>query len=66
MPLLQERSNTVLEASLRLGVVRMSRMNEVDRASIISITHLDFQDFEIRVRLKVNDKYYTGVLELNE
>ena len=44
----------------------MSRMNEVDRASIISITHLDFQDFEIRVRLKVNDKYYTGVLELNE
>ena len=44
----------------------MSRLNEVDRASIISITHLDFEEFEIRVRLKVNDKYYVGVLEMNE
>ncbi len=44
----------------------MSRLNKVPFASIISLTHLDFDDFQIRVRIKVHDKYYVGVLEMNE
>ena len=39
---------------------------ELEEAEILTLTHLDFQDFQIRVRIKVHDKYYVGVLEMNE
>tara|TARA_R100001463_G_scaffold78708_7_gene133053 strand:- start:48 stop:230 length:183 start_codon:yes stop_codon:yes gene_type:complete len=58
-----EGSITILEASSRFGVVRVS---ELDTAKIINITHLDFNDYEIRVRLKLNGKFYVGHLELSE
>jgi len=64
---MQERSNTILEASLRLGVVRVSagvRIPVLD-FGIIRLETTD-NDYEIRVRLKVNGRYFTGILERNE
>ena len=39
---------------------------ELEEAEILTLTHLDFQDFQIRLKVKVNNKYYTGILELSE
>jgi len=40
--------------------------NELEDAEILTLSHLDFQDFQIRVKLRVNNNYYVGILELSE
>ena len=37
-----------------------------EEAEILTLTHLDFQDFQVRLKIKLNNKYYTGILELSE
>ena len=79
MQSLSTRSNNVLEASSRLGVVRVTdwgikydnnlRGNiynpDDSDDKIIRITQ-QTNGYEIRVRLKINDKFYNGILERGE
>lgn len=46
---------------------KIARNNvEIEEAEILTLTHLDFQDFQVRLKIKLNNKYYTGILELSE
>jgi len=57
-----EGSNTILEASSRLGVVRMTGVEY----SVISIREAPQAWVDYKIRIKINGKYYVGDLEMSE
>ena len=64
-----EGSNTILEASSRLGVVRMIILNPDDTGvEVISLQRgkESLPCSHYRIRVKIDGKYYVGHLEMSE
>ena len=56
-----------MEASSRLGVIRMTSGERIPVLDfgIIKLQTTD-KDYEVNVRLKINGRYFTGILEMSE
>tara|TARA_R110000824_G_scaffold366017_1_gene554606 strand:+ start:40 stop:234 length:195 start_codon:yes stop_codon:yes gene_type:complete len=64
---LSERSDRILETPSRFGVVRITYPNPASGGWDIQVIRLEpLDDYDMKVRLRINGKYYNGIVEMTE